>query len=105
MKSQLDEIIHQPARLRIMATLAALPGNESVDFVYLRDFLGLSDGNLGAHLRRLEEAGYISIEKTFQDRKPRSYAAATARGRERYKAHLAALEEIISAPAGGRKAR
>jgi DNA-binding MarR family transcriptional regulator len=105
MKAKLDEIIHQPVRLRLMATLTALPVKDSVDFVYLRDFLGLSDGNLGAHLKRLEDAGYISIEKTFENRKPRSYAAATAKGRETYKAHLAALEEIIAAPESPRKGR
>ena len=57
--AELNEIIHQPVRLRIMAALVTLePGNE-VDFTYLRDLLEVTDGNLGAHLRKLEEAGYI----------------------------------------------
>jgi DNA-binding MarR family transcriptional regulator len=95
-KAALDEIIHQPARLRLMAALTALSPGDSVDFVYLRDFLGLSDGNLGAHLKRLEEAGYISVQKAFVEKKPRTFVAASATGRETYRAHLAALEEIIS---------
>jgi DNA-binding MarR family transcriptional regulator len=96
-KAALDELIHQPARLRLMAALTALAEGDSLDFSYLKDFLGLSDGNLGAHLRRLEEAGYIKVEKAFVDRKPRSFVSASAAGREAYRAHLLALEEIISA--------
>jgi DNA-binding MarR family transcriptional regulator len=95
-KPALDEIIHQPARLRLMAALTALSQGDSVDFVYLRDFLSLSDGNLGAHLKRLEDAGYISVQKAFVEKKPRTFVAASAAGRETYRAHLAALEEIIS---------
>jgi len=94
----LDEIIHQPARLRLMAALAALREADGADFVYLRDLLSLSDGNLGAHLKRLEEAGYIAVEKAFVERKPRTFVKATQKGRESYAAHLAALEEIIAGP-------
>ena len=56
--STLNEIIHQPVRLRIMAALGGLAHREQVDFSYLKEKLGLTDGNLGAHLRALEEAGY-----------------------------------------------
>ncbi len=69
--AELDRIIHEPARLRIMAALAALDHGEQMDFVRLRDVLGLTDGNLGAHLARLEEARYVRIEKAFVNRKPR----------------------------------
>ena len=93
--SELNELIHQPARLQIMATLAALdPGNQ-VNFTYLRDFLGLTDGNLGAHLRKLEEAGYINIEKTFVDRKPQTFVAASDAGRRAFQEHVKALREIL----------
>ncbi len=93
--AELNEIIHQPVRLRIMAALVALePGNE-VDFIYLRDLLDVTDGNLGAHLRKLEEAGYISVNKTFIERKPRTFVAATSEGRGVFQAHVAALEEIL----------
>lgn len=93
--AELNDIIHQPVRLRIMAALVALePGNE-VDFTYLRDLLEVTDGNLGAHLRKLEEAGYIAVNKTFVDRKPRTYVAATAEGRKVFWEHVAALEAIL----------
>ena len=93
----IDEVIHQPARLRIMATLVALKVGEGADFTYLRDLLGLTDGNLGAHLKRLEEEGYVEVEKDFVERKPRSYVRATARGRAAFRGHVAALEEILGA--------
>ncbi len=95
--AELNEIIHQPVRLRIMAALVALePGNE-VDFSYLRDLLDVTDGNLGAHLRKLEDAGYIAVNKTFVERKPRTYIAATAEGRKIFQDHVNALETILRA--------
>ena len=98
----LDEIIHQPVRLRLMAALVAIKSGESVEFTFLRDLLGVTDGNLGAHLRRLEDAGYIEITKKFVDRKPHTFAAATAKGRKVFRNQVAALEEIIRS-AGGAK--
>jgi len=93
--AELNEIIHQPVRLRIMATLVTLEQNDEVDFIYLRDLLDVTDGNLGAHLRKLEEAGYIMINKTFVERKPRTYVSATAEGRRVFQEHVAALESIL----------
>jgi DNA-binding MarR family transcriptional regulator len=93
--AELNEIIHQPVRLRIMATLVTLEQNDEVDFIYLRDLLDVTDGNLGAHLRKLEEAGYITINKTFVERKPRTYVSATAEGRRIFQEHVAALESIL----------
>ena len=93
--AELNETIHQPVRLRIMATLVTLEQNDEVDFIYLRDLLDATDGNLGAHLRRLEEAGYITISKTFVERKPRTYVSATAEGRRVFQEHVAALESIL----------
>ena len=101
----LDEIIQQPVRLRLMAALVAIKSGESAEFTLLRDLLGTTDGNLGAHLRRLEEAGYIEITKKFVDRKPRTFIAATALGRKVFRNQVAALEEILHGAAGvkGRK--
>ena len=80
--AELNETIHQPVRLRIMAALVTLEPGIEVDFSYLRDLLDVTDGNLGAHLRKLEETGYIAINKTFIERKPRTFiAASTARSR------------------------
>ena len=93
--AELNETIHQPVRLRIMATLVTLEQNDEVDFIYLRDLLDVTDGNLGAHLRKLEEAGYITINKTFVERKPRTYVSATAEGRRIFREHVAALESIL----------
>ena len=91
----LNETIHQPVRLRIMAALVALEPTNEVDFTYLRGLLEVTDGNLGAHLRKLEEAGYISISKVFVERKPRTYISATAEGRKVFQEHVAALESIL----------
>lgn len=93
--ADLNETIHQPVRLRIMAALVALEKGNEVDFTYLRDLLEVTDGNLGAHLRKLEEAGYIAVNKTFVDRKPRSFVAATDEGRKVFQEHVAALEAIL----------
>jgi DNA-binding MarR family transcriptional regulator len=92
---ELNETIHQPVRLRIMAALVTLEPANEVDFTYLRDLLVVTDGNLGAHLRKLEEAGYIAVNKTFVERKPHTYVAATAEGRKVFKDHVAALEAIL----------
>ncbi len=93
--AELNEIIHQPVRLRIMAALVALEAGNEVDFTYLRELLGVTDGNLGAHLRKLEEAGYISVNKTFVERKPRTFVGVTGEGRKVFREHVAALEEIL----------
>ena len=93
--AQLNETIHQSVRLRIMAALVSLKPGDEVDFTYLRDLLEVTDGNLGAHLRKLEEAGYIVINKTFVERKPRSFISATAEGRRVFQEHVNALESIL----------
>jgi DNA-binding MarR family transcriptional regulator len=93
--AELNETIHQPVRLRIMAALVTLSTGDEVEFTYLRDLLEVTDGNLGAHLRKLEEAGFIAVNKTFVERKPRTYVSATADGRVVFKQHVAALEAIL----------
>ncbi len=94
--AQLNEIIHQPARLKIMAALKTLDNDEQADFSFLKKLLKLTDGNLGAHLLKLEEAGYIKIEKTFISRKPRTFIKITGKGRDAFKEHIEALKKIIS---------
>lgn len=93
--AKLDNIIHQPVRLQIMSALVALELGEQVDFVHLRKILDLTDGNLGAHLAKLENAGYVKVEKTFIARKPRTFIYATGKGRDAFNEHIAALEKII----------
>ena len=92
--SDIDMVVHQPMRLRIMASLVMLEAEEQVDFTYLRELLKATDGNLGAHLQKLEEAKYIGIQKTFVRRKPRTFISATGRGRAAFTEHVGALKEI-----------
>ena len=87
----LNEVIHQPARLRIMAVLAGFAPEIQVTFNYLKDALDLTDGNLGAHLHKLEEAGYVTITKAFVRNKPQTYAEVTETGRQAFAEHSAAL--------------
>ncbi len=93
--STLDNTIHQPVRLRIMATLVALDLDEQVDFTYLKKFLALTDGNLGAHLGKLEKAGYVQLDKAFVEKKPKTFVSVTGKGRDAFKDHVTALAEIL----------
>lgn len=93
--SELNKVIHEPARLRIMATLISLRKDEQIDFGSLGKLLELSDGNLGSHLQKLETAGYVDIEKTFEGKRPKTYVARTAEGGKAFRAHVKALEKIL----------
>ena len=93
--AQLDNIIHQPVRLQIMSSLVTLDKDEQVNFSYLKKMLKLTDGNLGAHLNRLEEAGYIKLEKTFVAKKPCTFVSPTGKGRDAFAEHIRALREIV----------
>jgi DNA-binding MarR family transcriptional regulator len=93
--AELDNTIHQPIRLQIMSSLVALNAGEEIEFVYLRNLLNLTDGNLGAHLAKLEEAGYLKVKKTFVARKPRTFITATGKGRDAFEEHINALKQII----------
>src|SRR5512141_291033 len=77
-----DRVIHEPARLAIVAVLAAC---ESADFVYLRNATGMTQGNLSAHLSKLQDAGYVEIEKRFQGKKPNTLCCLTPAGRTAFK--------------------
>ncbi len=91
-----DDLIHQPVRLRIMAALAALPPDASLDFTALRDMLDVTDGNLSTHLSKLENAGYIQVEKTFVMRRPKTFVSITEAGRRAFEEHVAALQELLN---------
>jgi DNA-binding MarR family transcriptional regulator len=92
---QLDPIIHQPARLQIMSALCQLSGNERVDFSTMKDLIGLTDGNLGAHLATLESKGYVALSKEFVVRKPKTFISVTPAGRAAFTSHVAALRAIL----------
>ncbi len=95
MAGRLDPLIHQPTRLRIMAALTALGPEEQMEFQFLRDLVGATDGALSVHLRKLEEAGYVQIEKGYAGRRPRTWVRVTPAGRAAFQAHVAALEAIL----------
>jgi DNA-binding MarR family transcriptional regulator len=91
----LNPLIHQPIRLRIMAALASLEPDAQLQFTFLRDHLDITDGNLGAHLLKLEEAGYLSQQKQFIRRRPCTTVRLNARGRRAFEDHVAYLKRIL----------
>jgi DNA-binding MarR family transcriptional regulator len=93
---ELDPLIHVPARLRIVATLAALPDGDTLSFTRLQDMIGLTPGNLITHLRRLEDAGYIETEKTGNGVASRTAVALTQQGRTALDTYTAMLRDLLA---------
>ena len=91
----LDPVIHAPARLRIVATLAALPDGDALSFTRLQDMLGLTPGNLITHLRKLEDAGYVNSEKNGNGVASRTTVALTGHGRTALDAYTKALRDLL----------
>lgn len=77
--SDIDRLVHEPARLMILLVLYAV---EEADFTFLSNATSLTDGNLSSHLNKLESAGYVAIEKTFAGKKPRTTLTLTPEGRQ-----------------------
>jgi DNA-binding MarR family transcriptional regulator len=94
--SGLDDVIHGRIRLGAVAYLASV---ESALFTELRDKVGATDGNLSAHLGKLEEAGYVSVRKSFSGRKPQTRLALTHRGRQAWNNWLDRIEKLTRAAA------
>jgi DNA-binding MarR family transcriptional regulator len=92
---QLDAIIHQPLRLKIMAALNALPAHVQIEFMILKPLVGATDGNLGAHIITLENAGYVEVEKDFVGKKPRTRVRLTKAGRRAFAKYIAYLRDIL----------
>jgi DNA-binding transcriptional ArsR family regulator len=91
----LDPLIHVPTRLRIVATLAALPDGDTLSFTRLQDMIGLTPGNLLIHLRKLEEADYISSEKTRNGTVTVTTVALTGHGRKALDDYTRTLRELL----------
>ena len=89
---QLDRVIHEKGRLAIMSMLAASP---ELSFTELRDALAMTDGNLTTHIRALQEAGYLAVAKSFQNRRPLTTCSLTAAGRKAFTEYLNLLERIV----------
>lgn len=94
-EAELDPVIHVQARLRVVATLAGLPRGDRIVFTRLQKVLQMTAGNLSTHLRKLEDAGYVEVEKTFQGRSPVTYIALTAAGRRAFETYTASLEALL----------
>ena len=90
-----NEIIHQTMRLKIMSALNALPDREMLEFVRLKALSGATEGNLGAHIGSLEQAGYIEVIKDFHNNRPRTRAKLTRAGRRAFEDYIAFLKSII----------
>jgi DNA-binding MarR family transcriptional regulator len=90
---EFDELIHAPTRLSIVALLAAA---EWADFTFVRDSLGLSDSALSKQIATLEQAGYVSVRKTGAGRSRRTHLRLSSPGRRAFRAHAAALQQIIA---------
>ena len=104
---ELDPVIHAAARLRITATLASLDEGDRITFPRLQELLDMTAGNLSTHLRKLEEAEYVVVEKTHRGRTPVTFVALTRRGRRAFDEYTDALRDLLggatgsSAPGGG----
>ena len=95
--TELDGVIHQPLRLKIMAALNTMPVGEGLDFSRLKRLTGATDGNLGAHIETLARSGYVGVEKAFVGKRPQTTIRANATGRSAFVRHVAALQKIIAA--------
>lgn len=95
---KLDKAFENRVRLQVMSILVV---NDKYDFNSLKELLGVTDGNLASHLKALEKEEYIVVNKVFLGRKPNTNYAATQKGKDAFRAHLDALEALISQQKGG----
>jgi DNA-binding MarR family transcriptional regulator len=92
--AEIDRLIHEPARLMLVANLYVVDG---ADFVFLSRQTGLTMGNLSSHMSRLEEAGYVEVEKTFVGKRPQTVLRLTEKGREAFRAYRRSMIEVLEA--------
>jgi len=90
--TELDRTIHEPARLAIMALLYVI---DSADFTFLMNQTGLSWGNLSTHMSKLEEVGYIQVEKSFKGRRPNTSLRLTASGRKAFQEYRHSMLQML----------
>src|ERR1700749_2353787 len=93
---QPDAIIHQPVRLKTIGGFKELPGGDALEFVRLKSIVGATEGNLGAHITTLEEAGYVEVEKDFVGKKPRTRVRLSKKGLRAFEDYVAYLQDIIT---------
>jgi DNA-binding MarR family transcriptional regulator len=90
--ADIDPLIHAPSRLRVMTYLYVV---DSIDFVYLKRVTTMSWGNLSTHLTKLEQAGYIRISKSFQDKKPKTMIQMTDEGRKAFRRYKDDMQQVL----------
>src|SRR5512139_3627755 len=90
--AEIDRLVHEPARLAVMALLYVV---ESADFTFVMNQTGLSWGNLSAHLSKLEEAGYVEVEKSFKGRRPNTNLRLTTVGRSAFQEYRRRLKQVL----------
>ncbi len=90
--SEIDRVVHEPARLKLMAVLYVL---DSADFTFLMNQTGITWGNLSAHLNKLEETGYIEVEKTFNGKRPKTMLRLTPEGRTAFQNYRRKMKQLL----------
>lgn len=90
--SEIDRLVHEPARLMLMAVLYVI---DSADFTFLMNQTGMTWGNLSAHMSKLEEAGYIEVQKTFKGKRPNTMLRLTPQGRAAFQAYRLKMKQVL----------
>lgn len=90
---QIDDVLHARIRTAIMAVLITV---DAAEFTFLKEKINATDGNLSVHLRKLEEAGYISVKKNFIERKPVSKYKITSKGHKAFESYIEKLEQLLN---------
>jgi len=90
--SEIDRVVHEPARLMLMAALYVI---DSADFTFLMNLTGITWGNLSAHMSKLEEAGYLEVEKTFKGKRPNTMLRLTPEGRAAFQNYRKKMKQFL----------
>lgn len=90
--AKIDQVIHAPARLMVLSYLFVV---EKADFVFLKNMTGLTWGNLSTHVSKLEEAGFLDVEKGFQGKKPHTLLRLTDRGRASFREYKKSMQQVL----------
>ncbi|MBE3117699.1 MAG: transcriptional regulator [Candidatus Atribacteria bacterium] len=90
--AEIDRLVHEPARLAVMSLLYVV---DSADFTFLMNQTGLTWGNLSAHMSKLEEAGYLAVEKTFKGKRPNTTLRLTPQGREAFRGYVKKMKQVF----------
>jgi len=89
---EIDRLIHEPARFQVMALLYVI---ESADFTFIMNQLGLTWGNLSAHITKLEDGGYVAVEKGFKGKRPQTMLSLTKEGRKAFQTYRQTMKQML----------